>query len=296
MLKDKVEIACDIINMVNKEYKNPIIYSGIGKDSLPLIHLCHNVVGVKWDIMFHRDPYFPHKYRFSNKIIDKWNLICRDYPARSCSIFYLNNVFEVVREFQVGYSNLALCALLYKPDRYLDGEYLCALKDIYLQPKGSYDYSWDAGLLAHRYSEKKPHRGGEQNMLRWQHKHNIGSADFAYPMWNWTDEDIYQYHVENEIPINFDVYDVVDGKIVPKIDPETGQIDSTYNPDRRPACFECMLPDNPGTVFCPKKMCFVNNVYENLVLTLMPTDFTSTCPTTMYPEKFGGNDNGLASS
>lgn len=280
-MKEKIESASEIIRMVSREYRNPIIYSGIGKDSLPMVHLCRKL-GLKWEIMFHRDPYFPHKYRFANMIIDKWGLVCRDYPARICSIFYMNGIFEVVRGFGVGYHDLNLCALLYMPKKLVEGEYLCALKDIYLQPKGSYDYLWDVGLLAHRYSERKPHRGGEQNLLRWQMKHNIGSADFAYPMWDWTDEDMYQYHVDNGIPINTDVYEVKDGTLIPKIDPKTGEIDSTYNPDRRPACFECMKPDNPPTVFCPKKMCFTNNCYESLVKVMMPVDFLSTHPDTMY--------------
>ena len=283
-MKEKIETATEIIKMVNERYRKPIIYSGMGKDSLPMIHLCHKL-GFKWDIMFHRDPYFPHKYRFANKIIDMWKLIARDYPARMCSIFYMHGIFEVVRGFQVGIHDLNLCAMLYKPERFIEGEYLCALNDIYLQQKGFYDYCWDVGLLAHRYSEKKPHRGGVGNLLRWQFKHNIGSADFAYPMWNWTDEEMYQYHVDNGIPINFDVYEIKDDTLVPKIDPVTGNIDSTYNPDRRPACFECMKPDNPATVFCPQKMCFINNCYSDLVKVMMPVDFLSTHPDVMYPNK-----------
>lgn len=282
-MKEKIESALEIINMVSKQYRSPIIYSGMGKDSVPLIHLCHNN-GFKWEIMFHRDPYFPKKYKFANMLIDKWDLVCRDYPAKACSVFYYNNVFEVVRHFGAGFADMVLCAMLYKPDSYIDGEYLCALKDIYLQPKGDADYIWDVGLMAHRYTEKKPHSAMQPNGLMWTVKQNIGSADFVYPCWNWTDEDMYQYHVDNGIPINTDVYEVKDNTLVPKIDPKTGEIDSTYNPDRRPACFECMLPDKPQSVFCPQKMCFVNNNWDNLAKTMMPVDWPPTHPETMYPE------------
>jgi hypothetical protein len=291
-VKKKIESALKIIEMVSREYRSPIIYSGMGKDSLPLIHLCHKH-GFKWDVMFHRDPYFPSKYRYANRIIDEWGLVCRDYPARGCSVFYFNGVFEVVRHFQCGIQDMVLCAMLYKPKRFKKGEYLCALKDIYEQPKGNlFGFVWDVGLMSHRYTERKPHGAMAQNGLLWTAKHNIGTCDFIYPLFDWTDEDMYRYFVDNNIPINYDVYDVKDNTLVPKIDPKTCEIDSTYNPDRRPACFECMLPvEMTGqTVFCPKKGCTVNNVWENVEKVMMPTDFPLTVPPIMYPDMEGSKD------
>jgi len=271
-MKDKIESAKEIISMTDKNYKNPIIYTGFGKDSITVLHLCR-AMGYKWDVMFHRDPHFPRKYRYANKIIDMWNVVCRDYPARSTSIFYRNDTFEVVREYGIGYGALILCALLYKPDEYIEGEYLCGLNDVYLQPKGSGDYIWDVALEGFRTVESKPHSGGRPCGLRWVNKQNIGSADVVFPLHNWTGQDVYQYIIDNGIPINTDVYDVKDGELVPKIDPKTGKIDSTYNPDRRPACTECMRPENPQSVLCPKKMMTVNNVWEYLVKTIRPNDF-----------------------
>jgi 3'-phosphoadenosine 5'-phosphosulfate sulfotransferase (PAPS reductase)/FAD synthetase len=264
MFKDKIEESKNIIRMVMKEYKDPIIYSGFGKDSICIIHLCRTL-GLNWPIMFHREPYFPKKYRYANKIIDLWNLTCFDYPAHGTAIFYENNIFEVVRYFSIGYGNLALCAMVYLPDKLIEGEYLCALKDIYQQPKGhGFDYRWDVALQGFRYDEKKPQMNMEPARLRWVNKQNIGSVDVVNPLRDWTNQEVCQYIIENDIPVNTDVYEITDGELVPKINPATGQIDSTYNPDRRAACFECMKPDNPMMVLCPKKMCTVNNVYSEL--------------------------------
>lgn len=265
-MKEKIESAISIIQMINREYKAPIIYSGMGKDSICLLHLCHFKLNYTWDVMFHRDPYFPHKYKYANKIIQMWNLTCRDYPAYRCSIFWMNNTFEVTRHYQVGTRDMILCAMLYEPEKLIPGEYLCALKDIYLQPKGNADFIWDIGLQAHKSCECKPHNAMLPNNLRWPMKHVPGSADWSQPLWNWTEEDIYQYMVDNNIPINTDVYDVCGDKLIPKEDP-------TYNPDRRPACFRCMLPTNPGVVMCPKKGCLVNNISPDLEKVLMPNDF-----------------------
>lgn len=279
---EKLNETKEIIKMVSSYYKNPIIYSGLGKDSITLIHISR-LMGFNWPIMFHRDPYFPKKYRYANKMIELWNLTCFDYPARSTSVFYRNNTFEVVRHYQVGSNDMILCAMLYEPKMFKEGEYLCAFKDIYRQPIGTAEFPWDVGIQGHRQHESKPHSGNQPNRLRWVAKQTVGSIDFIQPLRDWTNQEVCHYILENNIPVNTDVYEIKDGELVPKIDPKTGEIDSTYNPDRRPACFECMNPDKPMTVFCPKRRCSVNNVYDQLSKTIMPTDFPG------YLEDKGGN-------
>lgn len=266
MLSEKIEESARILKMIGREYKNPILYSGMGKDSVCLIHLSRHL-GFKWDVMFHRDPYFPWKYNYANWLISQWNLICRDYPAHRCTIFYMNDTFEVVRHFAVGTGDMVLCAMLYEPEELIEGEYLCGLKDIYHQPKGSIvKYEWDIGLQGHKASECKPHSGMKPNMLQWPMKHCFNGPDWAQPLQDWTEEDVYEYFVLNAIPVNTNVYDVRDERLVPKED-------STFNPDRRPACFRCMKPSDSPVEFCPKKQVVVNNVYSKLDKIIMPDDF-----------------------
>ena len=264
-MKEKIQSAKEILHFIANEYKNPILYSGLGKDSICVIHLAHTM-GYKWDVMFHRDPFFPLKYRYANSIIEKWNLTCRDYPAHQCSIFWLNNTFEVVRHYRTGMHDMVLCAMLYKPEQFIKGKYLCALKDIYLQPKGACEYLWDIGIQGHKAVECKPHSGMQPNGLRWPLKHIINGPDWAQPIWNWTEEDVYTYMKENDIPFNLNVYDDTGTKLVPKED-------STFDPDRRPACFECMLPSNPIVVTCPKNGLPTNNLSNSLMRVQMPNDF-----------------------
>ena len=262
---EKIEETKNILKTIAKEYHKPIIYSGFGKDSICVIHLSRSM-GFNWPIMFHRDPYFPRKYRYANKIIELWNLECHDYPAHNTSVFYQNDTFEVVRHFQVGNQDMILCAMLYNPETYNEGEYLCAFKDIYLQPLGTCDYAWDVGIQGHRKAESKPHSGYKPNQLQWVCKQTIGSIDFFQPLRDWTNQDVYQYIVDNGIPINTDVYEVKDDELVSKKD-------CTFDPDRRPACFDCMLPSNPKSVFCRRRQCLVNNVWDDLRKTIMPTDY-----------------------
>jgi hypothetical protein len=262
---EKVEQSRETLRMIAREYDNPIINAGFGKDSICLVHLANRDMKLGWPVMFHRDPYFPEKYRFANEIIRKWNIVAWDYPPRNTSVFYRNGVFEVARHYGIGYGDLALCAQLYTPDRFVEGEYLCALRDVYQQPLGTFDYRWDVCLSGHRFVETKPHSGHKQAGIKWAHKHNIGSCDVSYPLRDWSNQDVFAYHVMNGIPINSDVYDEVGGELVPKND-------NRFNPDRRPACFECMKRDNPKMVLCPKRMCLVNNVSAGLRYMAFPPD------------------------
>lgn len=264
-MQERIESAKAILAMIEKQYENPIIYSGMGKDSICVIHLCRSM-GLKWDIMFHRDPYFPIKHRYANRIIQEWGLVCRDYPARKCSIFYMNDTFEVVRHYQAGVRDMVLCAMIYEPKEFIESEYLCALKDIYMQPKGNASYIWDIGIQGHKAAECKPHSGMKPNMLRWPLKHSTDGPDWAQPIWDWTEEDVYSYMTTNDIPINTDVYDHINGRLVPKED-------STFNPDRRPACFRCMIPGEEMVVMCPKAGWPVNNISMELERVVMPNDF-----------------------
>jgi hypothetical protein len=267
MLQNKIDVSKGIIETISKNYLKPIIYWGGGKDSTVLLHIVREM-GIKWPCMFHRDPYFPKKYIYVNWLIAEWDLICYDYPAYKCSVFWQNGTFEVVRHFYCGPQDMILCAMLYKPEEFIEGEYLCAYKDVYLQPKGSYHYAWDVGLQAHRMHESKPHSGHKPNGLRWVFKRIPNGTDFVQPLREWTNQDVFEYSNINNLPFNDRVYYVDNGEFLPLPD-------STYNPDRRPACYECMLPSKDMAVFCPKFQSLTNNVFESLEKTVMPIDYAN---------------------
>jgi 3'-phosphoadenosine 5'-phosphosulfate sulfotransferase (PAPS reductase)/FAD synthetase len=264
-MKEKIEQAKELINMIARSYRNPIIMSGFGKEGTCIVHLCHSM-GYRWPVMFHKDAYFPKKYSYANQMIELWDLVCHDYPPYKCSVYYRNEVFDTPRHYQLGASDMVICTMLYEPEKFINGEYLCALKDIYLQPKGTMEYMWDVALQGFRYDERKPHKNMVPHRIRWHVKHNIDSVDIVQPIREWTSQDVYQYLVDNNIPINWRVYEEKDGELILKED-------KTYDPDRKPACYRCMLPDVPLSIMCPKKKCLVNNVWDSLNKLVLPNDF-----------------------
>lgn len=257
MLKDKVEYAKQIIAMIGEQYTKPIIYTNFGKDSMVVLHLCRSL-GFNWPIMFHKEPEFPIKFQYAQNIIIDWNLTCHDYPPRICSVFAGENSFEVCTHYGIGGGHdMILCGVLYKPDEYIDGKYLCAYEDLYIQPKcHKYDFVWDVGIRGDRSVDANPHTGVSIRNRR-DIIHNVGGADFAFPINHFTDEEVYQYTIQNMLPINDRVYDVVNGRFVVKDD-------KTFSPDHRPACWECMCPGGTAAVMCPKKGYLVNRLWDNL--------------------------------
>ena len=263
-MEEKIKSARKIIRMVAKQYKNPIIYCGFGKDSICVLDLCRDL-GFNWPVMFHRDNFFPIKYRFANRIIEEWNIRCFDYPWWKVSLFYMYKTIELTKHYQIGANDLIFCSMLYTPETF-DEEYICGYEDLVLSPKGNMEYVWDVGLQGFRNGEVKPQSGNNPCGLRWALKQNIGSADMVFPIHDWTGQDVYHYHLERKIPINFGAYKIGNDELLPADD-------NTLNPDRRAACTECINPDNPLTVYCPRKECTVNNISGQIDNANMPIDF-----------------------
>lgn len=268
MLDDKIDAAKEILEMVAQNYKRPVIYCSFGKDSICVAHLANRIMGLDWPVLFHREPEFPKKFVYQRRIIEDWNLIAYDYPPCRTSVYYRPGApyFEVATHFEMGAGpdgpTFILLGVLYEPPAFAPGEYLCAL-DLYNQPRCmGYDYRWDIGVRGDKDIDAHPHTG-KPFKLRFGTQLGIGYADFAFPLQSWTDKDVTDYILQEKIPINDLIYDLVDGVLVNKAD-------KTHNADYRPACFRCMKSDAPEAVMCPKKGVMVNNVSPQLVMEISP--------------------------
>ena len=125
LLQDKIDWSLERVSEIVKQYRRPLIYTGFGKDAMVMHHMLRTA-GYDFDCMFHRDPFFPKKYRFANRIIEEWNLPCYDYPHSGVSLFNEHGAFEVSRHYQIGSQQLVFCARLVDPDDYEDKDsYLC---------------------------------------------------------------------------------------------------------------------------------------------------------------------------
>ena len=238
-LEIKIAEGLRLISNVISQAKNPAVMSSFGKDSMVMLHLIRNF-GYNLSVIFHREPFFPRKYRFANSVIDDWDLTVRDYPPSHTSLLEKNGIVEVVNSYGVGNRSVLLPTGTCQAEK--DEVPLCALHDLYLKPTGSYSFPWDVVFVGHKSSDVDPVWGAVP--LNADYANNIDCASAAYPLRHFTDADIWEYTEKFNLPINHSRYEKIDGS--------WGQRkDMRFNPDYFPACTACMVPES-GSVPCPR--------------------------------------------
>jgi len=235
----KVDQANALILAVMARAKNPAVMCSFGKDSMVVLHLTR-ALGLRLPVVFHREPFFPKKYRFANRVIDEWDLTVHDFPPCSTEVQQNGDDFEVMNYYPAGNRTCALPTGISSP---VDGEpSLCGLHDLYLKPTGSYQYRWDYVFHGHKSTDQDPIYGSIP--LLSDVGSNLDSASAAFPIRHFTDADVWEYTVANGLPIHHERYENADGAWR-----ERG--DKTDNPDYFPACVACMRKGG-GPVPCPR--------------------------------------------
>lgn len=234
----------DFIEKIVSEYKRPAIMCSFGKDSMVLLHLIRSK-GITLPVIFHKEPFYPEKYEFANKVIKDWGLTVYDYPPLDTAVFKKNGHIEILNYYQAGAKSVILPTGIIEPD--YTKKYLCGLTDLLQKPLGNYTYQWDVVFIGHKSSDVDPLQGAVP--LHLDLKVNLGSVDLAFPLRDWTDDDIWDYTEKNDVPCQTNRY----------INREEIE-DKTYNSDYFPVCTRCLDKDNPMQVDCPKLNMAINNI------------------------------------
>jgi len=214
--------------------------SSFGKDSMVLLDLIKSA-GFKLPVLFFREPFFPRKYEFANKIILDNDYVVYDYPPLKTALMKGNGQVEVINLYQVGTER----EYIYLPtgiSQPIKGEsFLCGLNDLLAKPTGTFRFPWDTILIGHKSSDHDPMFGEvklKTDTVR------TGPIKLVLPLKDFTDEDIWEYHRLFSLPVHESRYDSTNGWKEHK--------NLTANPDYFPACVRCIDRDEERTVFCPK--------------------------------------------
>jgi len=242
---DKIENAKKLIEEQIKQYSNPIVFSSFGKDSMVMLDLIKSI-GIKLPIIFHKEPFEPKKYEFANKVINDNDYVVYDYPPIYSAITKRNDDIEIINFHQVkGHVNYMPTGIR-KPN---GGDFLCGLKDIYNKPHANFDFPWDLGFIGHKSTDKDPILG---NVPLISAGYTTKSCDFVFPLKEFSDEDVWNYTIEHNLPINDKRYN--------KDNNWKEFEDITYNPDYFHACVSCMDRDEKHFVHCPKLNSLIPNI------------------------------------
>jgi len=240
-LNDKIVSAKEVISKVLPLYSRPIVMSSFGKDSMVLLDVL-KLMGHKFPVLFHKEPFFPKKYAFANRVIEEEGYDVYDYPPSGTSFVKHEGHAEIINWYSVGKKFTYLPTGIRAPE---EGKpFLCGYRDLYKKPTvPSFLFPWDLVFVGHKSSDKDPMFG--EVPLNVDLKKNEGGPDYVFPLRFFTDKDIWDYGIKAPagILMNYQRYDI--------LDPWKELPDITYNNDYHHACVRCMDRDEPATVLCP---------------------------------------------
>jgi hypothetical protein len=254
-MRNKVNKSIKLIS--NNINNSPIVMSSFGKDSMVMLDLIKKA-GHKLPIMFFKEPFFPKKFEFANKIILENDYVVYDYLPITTGVSKRNGRLEIINLYQLYSDPLRT---FYLPTGFVDYEidkpFLCGLRDIIDRPKGNiFDFMWDTIFIGHKSSDKDLVLGGIVTLDDYKFTDKYSDKTFVFPLRDFTDEDIWNYTKENNLPYNDKRYDSSNNFKEFK--------DVTYNPDRYPTCVACIDRDNPKKIVCPKIGEVINNVSDTI--------------------------------
>lgn len=258
-LTRKVQESRKIVCAALNRFSRPAIMCSFGKDSMAVLHLVMKETTLP--VVFHREPFEPHKYDYANRIISLWGLHVYDFPPARTEVQEKGDELEVMNYYTIGAETCALPTGIRPPLQYLRAK-ICGLRDLYGKPTGTFAYPWDAVFHGHKSSDVDPILGAVP--INADYALNVNSASAVFPLRKWTDADVWEYLEANHVPLHTDRYEKIDGRWSEKAD-------KTHNPDYITACTACMRSTGPKSVPCPMlEGQYVQNVSSQLRRVKLP--------------------------
>jgi hypothetical protein len=248
--QEKLVDTVEMIRRVLAHYTKPALMCSFGKDSMVLLSILRWEMDVHLPVVFHRDPWWPKKYAFADKIIADWNLEVHDWPPSRMTMWEGKEIMAFTSHYQTGpqptYCQATKNILIPENGK----KWMCGV-DVLNRPVGAYQYPFNLVLIGHKSTDSDQIAGDIPLALDVRKTAGNG-PDAAFPLRHWTDEDIWEYIEEYHVPMQFDRYDVKNRKEWP---------DKTTNSDYAHMCIACIDRRNKDVaVHCPKLDMQVENI------------------------------------
>jgi 3'-phosphoadenosine 5'-phosphosulfate sulfotransferase (PAPS reductase)/FAD synthetase len=252
-LDEKIKDTLEFIAKCFAEFQRPVLLWSGGKDSMVLLYLLKSMKRIP-PVLFFEEPKFPRKFAFAHRIIESLNLEVHDYPPVRMSMLYgKNGIPSHVAEYHTGskYTIILPRNIIEYEDG--DREYLCGLEFL-SRPTTTYPFPWDLLLIGHKDVDEDQIFGRVPLKTRTVVR-DEGPA-YAFPLKNWTHDDVWDYTDSFGVPVQQSRYDQAT---------RTEWKIKYYNSDYFPLCIRCVDARRAGTqVSCPRFERSLVNISEQV--------------------------------
>lgn len=253
-MNEKINESLDILDRVLKHKRYPFLLWSGGKDSMALLHMLFVEHGTRCPVVQFREPWQPWKYEFQHRMIEKYGLEVHTWGPTESAFQQTDDEFEVQNLYYINNTPFT-CPSGITPIE--DGKPFVCSVDMYHRPKQQGIHSnWDLAVVGHKACDSDPIYGGDAG-TRVEMLNNGDMMSTVYPLRNWTHDDVFQYCEDNDIPIQQDRYEKVDGKWRERDNRDT-------NCDYVHACTRCVDRRSGKFVNCPKYLMRIENISDKV--------------------------------
>lgn len=238
MIERLIEDTRSRIGEALQEAKQPVLLCSFGKDSMILLALIREQLP---DIQVVYFPGFAHptKHLFANTVIKRWNLNMVEWTPCERDVIGKNGHVELVEFYPVAVKAHAGLPIEAEPGHVPTAQSHCAIERLTLSCRGEIVSSdgqlADVLFIGHRGDDIDPTHGTVPLVAP---THREGDLTFAYPLFNWTEKDVWMASEMLNVPQNLKRY--LDGSLA-------------YNADYFDLCTQCLTPGiKEPMVPCPK--------------------------------------------
>lgn len=219
-----------------------ILWSG-GKDSMVMLDLIRSHMDIRLPVILFREPWWPEKYRFHDRMIAAWNLeVYSPPPAGSFAYEGDDHVVLLARYAMRGDDFVDVPKDVIELDdnrQEMRAGWHCGAR-ILSRPRGYQEWPWDTVFVGHKDCDTDPVLGAIP--LHSDFIERPEGTSPAYPLRHWTDKDVWDYIEAMNVPMDGDRYDVVNRR---------NRADRRYNADWIQACTRCLTTSESATCHCP---------------------------------------------
>lgn len=241
--------ANDIICLALKYAKRPAVLWSGGKDSTVLLDLAR-IVRPNIEVIHFKLPFLSHKYSFHHVAQELYKMTVHDWVPASIALTHGNGRIDVCETYSLGDGYLKVMRGTEPIEE--ERPWVCG-KEWLNRPKAHVVSDFDVLLCGHKSSDEDPLTG--QVPLEIDKKMLGPNTEMWFPLREWTDADVANYILSNEVLFDKNRYnkDVV------------SKPDKHMNSDYVHACFNCLDKRQGRFVDCPKDGIQVENLHEQVL-------------------------------